>query len=213
MKSLIIIPTYNNEEILRKCISSIRQFDKKTDIVVVNNGEFISDLDEIQLMNKVGGYAIGALFATYKYYSQHDGYLLIQDSLFIKDKNFLKEFERKSKLGFGAIAWLTFPIFFDSEEQKQYLIDIFGVDGCSNFGVFGPIIYLKNKTISKFIKENYYKWLPKNKNELCGWERGIAMACLKCNIKFTTIHPLSWDNGRLRNNEYTLFNKIFLDRQ
>lgn len=227
MITCIVIPTFNGVNELRNSVESVLDNSKDHDIkvVVVDNGSYdlmtkktlreVKQYDNVLVItNNMSGYTYGAMKQAYSKILC-DRYLLIHDSVVIKDENYIDIFEDKIQDA-DAVAWLTFPMNFDSSEQEQWVRSHFPLPDGSltpDEGVFGSIIYTKQKTLEKFDKAGYFRFDTDVKWKDCGMERGWSFGLKSLDLKLVSIHKHEWSNSRIDQDGYSLFTKRLMHRQ
>jgi len=183
---LIVVPTFQGDEHVGKLATSLKNTPYPVRLV---------DTTE-------GGRDVGALLRCYKENPNFDYYFLMHDSMVVKRPDFINDF---FKLGGDVNCWLKFPMFYDYPNQKAYIEAILGSSE-AEFGIFGPIMLIPRKVITRVIDEGFYPPIPRDKNEQCGWERGWAVLFELMGLKVEFIDTLRGQEA-LDNDEYEHFKK------
>lgn len=192
MKILTVVATHNGMEFLPDLIKDLPEDHL---IVDTNSNDpkvlnYLNKLDKKPvLIGPVG--CIGAYKAAYETAPHYDGYFFMHDSMRIKDKNFLEAF---SSIG-PVVAWIGFPMDFDSGPQRQYLEYLYGDlnKDVPPTAIFGPIFYASKQAMQKA-----FDLIPNqtsSRDELCAMERGIAIAFHRAGFEIDYLEEYS--NERL----------------
>lgn len=205
--NLIVIPTFNTtEENFNNILTLKNKFPTDT-VYVVDNSKNQNDFEHHFIENNIlyeksvfgGRYEPGALLQAYQKFDA-EKYVLIQDSINIKDEIFIKEYFEKDKDIIVAFLFLYPSYWFLTHENLFYLKNIFNnaEDLLDNvFGFSHSSFLCKKKHIDfmvncKILAENY---LPKNKIEQQSWERvfGIILGLSGFPVAAMSItgHPLN----------------------
>lgn len=185
-KVLIVVPTFNGDHFTGQLAVSL----KNTPYPV----RFVDTSDGMR--------DVGALMKCYKENPNFDYYFLMHDSMIVKKPDFIEDF---NNLGGEVNAWLKFPMFYDYDNQQEYIKSILGSDN-AQYGIFGPIMLIPRTIITRIIEEGLYPLIPKDKNEQCAWERGWAVIFELLGIKVEFIDTL--EVGKLEGNLYEHFRKV-----
>lgn len=188
--TLIVVPTFNGDHFAGQLAASLKNTPHPVRFVDTTSG--IRD--------------VGALLKCYNENPNFDYYFLMHDSVAVKKPDFIEDFK---KLDCEVACWLKFPMFYDYDNQQEYIRGILSSD-YAEWGIFGPIMLIPRKTIKKVIDEGLYPPIPKDKNEQCAWERGWAVIFELMGIKIDFIDemiPEKLDNG------YEHFRKLTPHRQ
>lgn len=161
---MICISTRNGMTYLPRLIESLGDLD----YLVIDTGstdpEFISYLKTLKKVDFCnGGFCIGSYDHAVKYHP-NDWYFFMHDSMIVKDKNFLEDFQKND-----VTAWLSFPMFFDSSGQEAYVRATCG-NKIPPKGIFGPIFYATREAMLKIKMPT-----PHSLDEAHGMERGLAV--------------------------------------
>lgn len=207
MRTLIVIPYFNGKEFIENLISSI---EKHTDApyIVVDTGS--TEQESIDVFNnlwckkdatKKAGYGVGAYILAYENYLA-DEYLFIHDSMVFK-KDPLPEMRKHD-----VCTWLRFPMGEQFQDVKGYLEgDYVLLDDLPEHGIFGPIFYAKRSALDKIRSMGYFKRYPVSKQDLCSFERGMAIAFKRAGIKVGYLDEYDYERVDNRR-DYEHFDKI-----
>lgn len=224
MKDLVIIPTFNGTVPLKLCLNSLSD---KYPILVVDTGstnkkdeEFVRDIPKVykELDIRVTrtpfkGYSTGALLWAYWNFPA-DNYLLAQDSIEAEEEDYLKEFKDRMQGDLGAVAWVSFNMFYDRPEQKAWMEYMYRLkDLNAPQGIFGPIFYISRRSLDVLNEKQLLPHYPIDKEQAQGMERAWAIALHNAGIRLDVIFP-NWDIAYLmRTGELGVFRKTFENRQ
>lgn len=130
-----------------------------------------------------GGYTTKAYIDAYrKHY--YRSYLFLQDSLRGNVADVVAPFKDN---GAEAVAWGTFPMFFDEPLQAKWVLDQYPGRTMPRRGVFGPIFYATRKAMRRLEDKRLLPHPPPNKLMEQGVERAWAFAFDWAGIKLGSL--------------------------
>ncbi len=138
-------------------------------------------VDVLTVDTSTGGYPTGAIKMVYHSYITYWAYLFVQDSMWPTSPDYLDDFLDS---GYRVMAWATFPLGFDSDEQKHYVKDQYpGVE--VDRGIFGPVFYSERSAMTQ--AEPFFPATPLNRMEAQGTERAWAYCFEAAGVPFGAI--------------------------
>jgi hypothetical protein len=157
-------------------------------------------VSEVMHLGKV--YAIGGYWYAYKE-RPDDWYLFLQDSMTVKDPDFLQAFQSRG----DVMAWLAFPFFYIYPEEKAFVTKLYGEIPDPKWGIFGPIFYATRGALDQI------EWGPvTNKLQHEAMERGFSVAFKKAGIAWSRLDI--WENWeRMYEDDYQHFTKKLPNRR
>src|SRR5690606_44512 len=129
--------------------------------VVFNDERETHDTDHSATILKGGSlYQTGALKRIFLVDSvvstpPFDANLLLQESSELKPGG-IDLFASKIKEGYDAVAWLTFPFFWDSKEQEEWARKQVGDEVSSGEGIFGSMFMITKEGIEKLLEQDLF---------------------------------------------------------
>lgn len=221
-KTLVVVATNNGAQWLEGLFNSIDEFGGRgdADIIIVDTGStdggqttaYMGHMVRMKKVDKVmmidGGYCTRAYLESYnRYKNAYDNFIFIHDSMKVKDADWVGVFTAPFQFTpLLAIPWLTFGMWYDNDEQKEYIQKRYGADEPLN-GFFGPIFSTTREALEELDKKGLLPTPPSNKTEECGWERGWAVAFHQAGIPAMELnHGVTGEN--LNNDVYTHLTKI-----
>ncbi len=96
--------------------------------------------------------------------------------------------------GLGAVAFAGFPLFYDNQEQMEFLAECFSLERIQvpERGIFGNLFYTRHEVLADLEQQGFLPSIPANKNECCALERGWAIAFRSCGYG---VQELLWNYG------------------
>ncbi len=160
-----------------------------------------------------GGHPSQALIRAYRSdHRRHRAYLLLQDSLEplidLVAAPFEDEAESKKT---SVVGWASFPMFYDTADQKAWVLNQYPSLGGITHGIFGPIFWVERKTLERLDKAGRFPKAPETKLQAQGTERAWAFAFGLLGIKPAFLHE--WSNEFLESGDALPFRKVFAGRQ
>lgn len=220
-KVCVVIPSYGEQSTWKQAALSVP--DSCSVFVCFNDGRSL-DGEDYSLADTKGiemcslpasGYETGALVQAFKVFSGVDYYLLMHDSCTLRPDGvdlFLEKMGDKNQ----AIAWLTFPLFFDNQQQQDWVLshvlmrkDI--ADGECSEGIFGSILMISRTAIETLYDKDLFPTVPTEKLHSTGSERLWPIVLTAAGIPWETLHPLEWSNARLEEG-YSAISKRLMGR-
>jgi hypothetical protein len=222
---MFIVPCkFTNQSQLYQCLSAINTHHPEEKILVVDSNSddksyfgLLANYKNTQLADKINSnYEAGALWIGYEQFPNEDYYVLIHDSLIIKNpiSKFLEDDQ--------SYSFMYFPEFVQDPLAIDYISKVISLTDY-NFkerhiiGTLGNMCILKKNIITNFVNKGLNKVLfPKNKLESQMGERIIGM-CLtqegvdltQNNIEGNFLSRVGETHGNLLH----YFHKIFNVRQ
>lgn len=181
---MIVIATYNGFEFLPRLLNSIELFGSSNHkICIVDTGS--NDIKSINYINSLdtdkyiihrqnGGYDTGAYLYAYNAYKSYESeYIFMHDSIEVLTSEWIDNFKLFNT---DVCYYAAFHMFFDSNEQVEWLCKTSIYNHSTPFGVFGPIFYIKSHILNLIsTRFNLNNIIPTNKQEQQHMERGWAM--------------------------------------
>ncbi|HEY3783181.1 MAG TPA: hypothetical protein VGL56_19045 [Fimbriimonadaceae bacterium] len=121
------------------------------------------------------GYDTGAYIHAFRNY-EAETYLFLQDSVLIKNENWLEAFESRISHGVGCVPWLGFPMQWNSQEQIDWVMEKFETPDWPPLGVFGPMFMATRTALNDLESRGYLENIPNCKMEQMAMERAWAVA-------------------------------------
>lgn len=200
---MIVIATHNGKQYVLDLLEDIKKTPsiENEHVLVLDTGS--SSYDPKTLFNEINdrkykfkittditpykGYDSGAYIYAYHKYIDTE-YIFIQDSIRIRHERWNTYFKISSE---EIIAWATHPIIYDTYTQKNWVKNkIYDYKEPQNL-IFGPIFSISKKTLAEFDKKyGLANFIPRNKEQACGMERGWAALASSCNKKLKSVEPL-----------------------
>lgn len=219
MKELVVIPTHNGKEILRRCLDSISDLypilvvdtcsdDIESKVFALNIKEFYPKLNIKGCAIPFKGYPTGAYLWAYWHYKA-DRYLFLQDSIEVQEVDYVKPF-REAMPPLGMVAWTVFGMGYDSDTQKAWL-DYMYTPNHPAMGVFGPIFYTSRESLDDLRDKQLLPSYPINKAQSQGMERGWPLAFHTAGQEIKAVYPM-WNSGAMEAGTFGLFKKYFVKR-
>jgi len=180
---MIVIATNNGNEYLPNLLASIDTYGcDNHKICIVDTGstdntfiEYLANLDKNKYIithTPYKGYDTGAYIHAYRNFASSE-YIFMQDSIEVISSDWVSEFKKNNS---DACYYTAFGTFFDTESERQHIIDIGIYNPNTVKCVFGPIFYIKKPILDSISQRfNLDKVIPTNKQEQMGMERGWAM--------------------------------------
>ena len=119
-----------------------------------------------------GGHPSKAFIDAYRKHYYHS-YLFLQDSLRGNVDDVVAPFR---DVGAEAVAWGSFPMFFDDDYQRKWVLEQYPGRTVPRRGIFGPIFYATRKAMRKLEDRRLFPQTPPNKLMAQGTERAWAIA-------------------------------------
>lgn len=155
-----------------------------------------------------GGHPSAAFINTYRK-RFYKSYLFIQDSIRGTVEDVVSPFKAKEA---PVVAWGSFPLFFDSEEQERWVARKLSPPW-PDYGIFGPIFYATRKALKKVEDRGLFPDTPPNKIMAQGTERAWAISFYKAGIPVEFLGPCVNDGVTPRLfPEHPVFEKTFAAR-
>jgi glycosyltransferase involved in cell wall biosynthesis len=210
---MIVISTHNGAKYLKYLLSDIKSFNIPNDKVCIvdNVSKDLEHLDYLELLKKDGyiilhnpenSYELGA----FKYALDNitdDVWFSMQDCFRIKQDIF--SYVRPKLTLKNMYTWLTFtPGLYDNFDDRMFLSLHYGVLSYSK-GVYASSMFILNEVVQK-IKHEWY--IPKNKIDAMGSERGVAVIFDKYGIQINGL-GLYEPTKSSDPNGYPFFSKIY----
>lgn len=215
---MIVISTNNGKNYLNNLLESLEKINLYNQkILIVDTGstdnEYIKNIkyNKNIIIDKTNycGYDTGAYIHAFNNY-EDDFYICLQDSILIKNENFVYDILKKIKDN-NVVPLLTFPPgIYDSDEQKSWLLDKIG-SFHYNKGIFGPMFCINKKAL-ELIDKKYFV-IPTNKILQQAMERGWSIIFEKYNLNIEQLEEDTWNAEYLFNNKYKYFQKFFPTRK
>jgi hypothetical protein len=219
---MIVIATHNGKQFLPGLMESLAKFGTGgRKVLILDTGSSCSD--SLQLLASIAqqswpfelevsktpykGYDSGAYIHAYRNY-EAASYLFLQDSVLIKDKNWLEAFESRISFGVGCVPWLGFPMQWNSQEQIDWVEDKFKTLDWPPTGVFGPMFMATREALNDLEKRGYLDNIPSCKTEQMAMERAWPIAFT---LSGWGIRPVecAFDEVLLENDMYSCLTKRF----
>jgi hypothetical protein len=218
---MIVIATNNGAHHIIELLENFKSVDLPSDVSIVDTQSNDSSFDNIKefVRNNQYPFTVSVHQTPYRGFDtgayiyalnniKASRFYFMQDSVRIKDRNFFKNIDSKLSPG-KVVPLVTFGAnAYDNQEQIEFCIKHFE---SSNFekGIFGPIFSILNEDAQK-IDKRFLVW-PTSKILQMGMERGWAVLFNKYGL---SIDPLEgeYDYGKLVNDQYSQFKKIFCGR-
>ena len=211
--NLIVIPTFNTtEENFNNILTLKNKFPTDT-VYVVDNSKNQNDFEHHFIKNNIlyeksifgGRYEPGALLQAYQKFDA-DTYLLIQDSIFVDDEIFIREYFEKDLDLIVAFEFLYPSYWFLTHENFDFINSIFmdADDLLDNVFAFNHSSFLCRKKHLDFIVQCGVlssQFLPINKCQQQAWERifgivfgmsGHKLIALNCKGAKLTEEQTKW---------------------
>jgi hypothetical protein len=167
---------------------------------------------KVRVSTAEGGHPSKALIDTFRWGKKHDAYLLLQDTLEPLVEDVVAPFvDAAEKAKTGAAAWAGFPMFFDTPDQKHWVVEQYQQVEEPKLGVFGPIFWVTRKNLERLEKLYRLPKHPADKLQAQGTERAWAYALGMIGQTPAFLHP--WSNEHLASGEALPFRKVFAGRQ
>jgi len=173
-----------------ECINSIKKFHPNELIIVVDSNsddtsyfDLIINIPGVVLAKKRNlNYVIGALWIAYEEYPNESCYVLIHDSIIIKQS--LDEFLNDDKsYSFTYFEESNYHGKIELEIINRFINPNYTFDGNHAIGIFGSTCILKQNIIKKFIKNNLHQtFLPIDKIECQTAERALGICLTQENV-------------------------------
>jgi hypothetical protein len=209
---------------LENLLISIDKINYKGDVVVMDTGSNeLNSLIYLKNLKKENPFnfnlivdssdypfSTGAYLSAFRKYTS-DYYIFIQDSMEIKDNDFIKDIE--SLLTDNNVVCLlkgdkkTYD--YDNNEQKEYVYNSIGYTEY-DYLIFGPVFSIKRKVFEKVIDS--IKLLPRKKSEDSGMERAFGSLFKFNNIDIVAIDG-EYDFDRLVYDKLRYIKKYHINRQ
>lgn len=152
-----------------------------------------------------GGHPTGAYIEAYRTYTDYGSYLFVQDSMRARSRDCVQPFRGRGHV----VAWCSFPLFFDNDEQARYVASQYPGQVLPARGIFGPVFYATRRAMRR--AEPFFPAVPGTKLEAQGTERAWAFAFQAAGF------PVAWlydfNPALMENGSYPPFTKKFANRQ
>lgn len=222
-KGLIVAATNNGREHAKRLIRSMRDIGhsfKEWPLLFVDTGSTDGSLEYLQtvasqskgtirVVSSPYSYATGAFIYAYETEIDYDRLVFIHDSVEIKEKDWADAFVRAEKReNAQASGWLFFPFFFDNDDQRKFVTEIYGTESVVPiFGIFGPIFSTRRQYLDQLAAKGYLNTFPDDKIQAQGFERGWMIGFNNCGLKVAAVEQAIFDDSLLTNDGYTYLRK------
>lgn len=110
----------------------------------------------------------------------------------------------------GAVAWGLFKQGFDTSMQEEWARSLYKGE-YPGVGIFGPIFYTSHESLKELDDMGLLPPIPRNRAEAQTCERLWSWAFFNADHKLASVGGL-WDDGRMKNGTYPVFQKVFAGR-
>lgn len=153
-----------------------------------------------------GGHPTKAFIDAYREHPDHAGYLFVQDSMRGTEPDVVEMFRERER---SVVAWVTFPLFFDSTEQAEWVRAQYPGHAEPMRGIFGPTFYATRAAMQA--AEPFFPLAPDTKMMAQGTERAWAYCFNAAQVDVAGLHQ--FDPGRMSDGSFPPFQKHFANRQ
>lgn len=158
-----------------------------------DNLETLHGGDIVVMDTSKGGHPSKAFIDAYRQ-NYYRSYLFLQDSLRGNVEDVVEPFRGKEEV----VAWGTFPMFFDDEQQGNWVLKQYPGHTMPRRGIFGPIFYATRRAMQRMESKGLFPKTPPNRLMAQGTERAWAFACDWAGIKLGTLGDCITDGNSPR---------------
>jgi len=207
---------------IENILNSIESIGYLDDVLVMDTGstnlesiEYLKSLKDnnpfsfnLMIDEFVGNYPTGAYISAFKKYKS-EYYIFLQDSMSIKDPNFVQEVENRLTDNNVVCLFECKTCGYDNDQQREFVYNSIGETEYDTL-IFGPVFFAKHDVLGRVFDQ--IKILPTTKPEESGMERAFGVLFKKNGIDVVAMEG-EYDYFKMVYDQTKYVTKYHLDRQ